>query len=58
LRSCSTGGVSYRGDARYAFDLFRIGDITAWNPRIGYEFMSNLGLLRGTQRETIWALTD
>lgn len=34
------------------------GSLTVWNPQISYEFMSNLGLLRGTHRDTIYAFAD
>ena len=34
------------------------GATTAWNPRVGYEFLRVLGLLRGTEEETIYAFTE
>ncbi|MCC7536905.1 MAG: hypothetical protein IT379_11860 [Deltaproteobacteria bacterium] len=35
-----------------------VGYITPWSPRIAYEFLASLGLIRGTHRDTILALTD
>jgi hypothetical protein len=42
----------------YAFRYFLMGFITDWNPQVSYEFLSNLNLIRPTQQETIFALTD
>ena len=46
------------GSNAYAFCYDVPGMITAWNPRVSYEFLSNLNLIRPTQEETIFALTD
>jgi|GEM_PF-3616642 len=42
----------------YAFDTWNMGSVTAWNPRAGYEFLANLGMIRATPLETLYALTD
>jgi hypothetical protein len=42
----------------YRFDKHVMGSITAWNPRISYEFLDTLGITRSTQIDTIYALTD
>jgi hypothetical protein len=41
---------------KYKFDI--MGRITAWNPRICYEFLSNLKMIKSSQLQTIYALTD
>ena len=43
---------------RYLFDVMPLGMVTAWNPRICYEFLSNMKMIRSAQLETICALTD
>jgi hypothetical protein len=43
---------------RYFFDVMPLGMVTAWNPRICYEFLSNMKTIKSTQLETIYALTD
>jgi hypothetical protein len=43
---------------RCRFATETLGATTAWNPRVGYEFLRVLGLLRGTQEETIHAFTE
>jgi hypothetical protein len=35
-----------------------MGNLTAWNPRICYEFLVNLRMIKSSQLETIDALTD
>lgn len=47
-----------RGADTYRFDISLLGNVTAWNPRIAYEFLSNFELIRATQLGTIHALTD
>jgi hypothetical protein len=42
----------------YSFNTYLLGSVTAWNPRICFEFLDNLGLIKPTQVETIYALTD
>lgn len=42
----------------YGFLDYLMGRITAWNPRISYQFMSNLDMIKPTQAQTIFALTD
>lgn len=43
---------------RYIFYTYLMGNITAWNPRICYECLSNLKMIKSSQLETIYALTD
>jgi hypothetical protein len=43
---------------RYRVDPRTVGRVTPWNPRVCYEFLSNLGMIRASQAETIYALTD
>jgi hypothetical protein len=43
---------------KYSFSTGLMGSITAWNPRISYEFMNNLGMIGSNQLDTIYALTD
>lgn len=43
---------------RYIFHNHLMGNITAWNPRICYEFLWNLKMIKSSQLETIYALTD
>jgi len=35
-----------------------LGNITAWNPAIGYDFLTNSGMLKQSQEETLYALTS
>jgi hypothetical protein len=42
----------------YAFDTYNMGSSTAWNPRVSYEFLHNLGMIRPTPMDTIYAFTD
>jgi hypothetical protein len=42
----------------YLFSEYIIGRVTAWNPKISYEFLNNLGLIRTTQLETIHAFSN
>ena len=42
----------------YSFHSYLMGNITAWNPRISYQFLSNLDMIKSTQAETIFAVTD
>ena len=42
----------------YNFRSILMGEITAWNPRISYQFLSNLNLIKPTQTATIIAVTD
>jgi hypothetical protein len=48
----------YPGTNQFRFEYLLMGESTAWNPRICYEFLSNLGMIQGTQLDTIYALTD
>jgi hypothetical protein len=43
---------------RYFFDVMPLGRVTAWNPRICYEFLSKMKMIKSTQLETLYALTD
>jgi len=43
---------------RYFFDVMPLGNVTAWNPRICYEFLSNMKMIKSTQLEAICSLTD
>jgi len=43
---------------KYFFDTVWLGNVTAWNPRICYEFLSNLRIIKSSQLETISTLTD
>jgi hypothetical protein len=43
---------------RYFFDVMPLGMVTAWNPRICYEFLSNMKMIKSTQLETLYSLTD
>jgi len=43
---------------RYKFINDVMGNITAWNPRASYEFMTNLKTIKSNQAATIYALTD
>jgi len=40
----------------YTFSSQVMGNATAWNPRVMYGFMENLGLLGATAEETVFAL--
>jgi archaellum component FlaG (FlaF/FlaG flagellin family) len=42
----------------YLFSQYVGGNVTAWNPKIGYEFLVNFGLIRTTPLETIHAFSD
>lgn len=42
----------------YRFDTNLLGNVTAWNPRISYQFLSNLDMIKPTQAATIFAVTD
>jgi hypothetical protein len=46
------------GSDVYLFDNEVMGYITAWDPRSCYTFISCLGMIKPTQIETIYALTD
>lgn len=37
---------------------YKMGECTAWNPKISYEFLTNLGLIEDSQLETMYALTN
>lgn len=43
---------------RYKFNTYLMGEITAWNPRVSYEVLSNLKMIKATPLETIYALTN
>ena len=42
----------------YSFYSLLMGNITAWNPRISYQFLSNLDMIKSTQADTIFEVTD
>jgi hypothetical protein len=42
----------------YSFYSQLMGNITAWNPLISYQFLSNLEMIKPTQTATIFAVTD
>jgi len=50
--------LGYAGGDIYYFHKYFMGEITAWNPRISYEFLSNLKMIKSSQLETIYALTN
>lgn len=51
--------VSYNPAAdSYRFLVTLVGNVTAWSPRIAYEFLANMDRLRPTQLGTVLALTD
>lgn len=45
-------------DGSYYYNSLQEGALTVWNPQISYQFMTNLGLLKSTHRDTIFAFTD
>ncbi|MFP5285918.1 MAG: hypothetical protein ACLGI9_09300, partial [Thermoanaerobaculia bacterium] len=50
--------LAFGGGGSYSFSTGLMGSITAWNPRISYEFMRNLGMIGSSQLNTVHALTD
>jgi hypothetical protein len=58
LDSRTLMAVSATTPVSYGFVSILMGNITAWNPRISYQFLSNLNMIGPTQTATIFAVTD
>lgn len=69
LKNFSPDQLSYLLDSRklllyspsknkHVFDSGLMGNVTDWNPRISYEFLSTLGMIKTTQSNTVYKLTD
>ncbi len=51
--------LTYVRDAeQHGFTIGNIGNISAWNPRISYEFLSNLNMIKADPMHTIYSLTN
>lgn len=48
----------YSTPNRYEFDLYLMGNVTAWNPQICYRFLSNLNMIKSSQIDSVYAFTD
>ncbi|MEM1000358.1 MAG: hypothetical protein AAGN35_25115 [Bacteroidota bacterium] len=43
---------------QYYFATGNLGGVTAWNPKIAYEFLDNFGMIKPSPLNTLYALTD
>lgn len=50
--------VYHPSEQKFFFAQSHMGAVTAWNPRVAYEFMATLGLIESTQLGTVLSLTD
>lgn len=42
----------------YAFEWRNLGNLTAWNPGICYDFLANHGMIKSSPQATLYKLTD
>ncbi len=50
--------ITYISTTNQYLFYYKVGECTAWNPKISYEFLSNLGLVQDSQMDTVYALTN
>lgn len=43
---------------RYFFDMKRMGAITAWNPKIAFTFLQEMGMLSGDRKKALYDLAE